>query len=142
MPRAFSEARKDQIRERLLRKGREYFIRYGLKKTSVDDLVKAAGISKGSFYRFFESKEALFLTIHEASEEALHRDMMQKLGELIKGWQEEGTVRPLDAGVAANMIASVYFIILQNELLGDDMFGRVREMFIECLVQFLCGESG
>lgn len=36
---------------------------HGYKKTSVDDLCKQAGISKGAFYLFFESKEALFCEV-------------------------------------------------------------------------------
>ena len=36
---------------------------YGYKKTSVDELCREAGISKGAFYLFFESKEALFCEV-------------------------------------------------------------------------------
>ena len=83
MAKAFTQSRKDIIRRNLINKGREYFIKYGLKKTSVDDLVKATGISKGSFYTFFSSKEALFLAIHEESESKLQEELMQKF-ELIE----------------------------------------------------------
>jgi AcrR family transcriptional regulator len=79
MPKAFTQLQIEQARLNLLKKGREFFIKYGLKKTSVDDLVKAAGIAKGSFYKFFESKDALFLAVHEASEEKLRTDLMRKL---------------------------------------------------------------
>ncbi|NBJ81933.1 TetR/AcrR family transcriptional regulator [bacterium 1XD42-94] len=36
---------------------------YGYKKTGIDDLCRQAGISKGAFYIFFESKEALFCEV-------------------------------------------------------------------------------
>ena len=36
---------------------------YGIRKTNVEDLTSAAGISKGAFYLFFDSKEALFFEI-------------------------------------------------------------------------------
>ncbi len=36
---------------------------HGYKKTSVDELCKQIGISKGAFYLFFESKEALFCEV-------------------------------------------------------------------------------
>lgn len=48
------------IRERLLSAGRELFSRYGLRKTTVEDITRAAGIAKGTFYLFFPSKEALY----------------------------------------------------------------------------------
>jgi len=79
MTKAFTQSNKDQIKRSLLKKGREYFIRYGLKKTSIDELVKAVGIAKGSFYKFFDSKGALFMAIHEESEEKFRTNMMQKL---------------------------------------------------------------
>ncbi len=63
MPRAFTEVEKEKIRERLFAAGRSCFTRYGLKKTTIDDLVKLAGIAKSSFYLFFESKEGLYAEI-------------------------------------------------------------------------------
>lgn len=61
MPRAFTETEKETIRRRLIESGRECFGRYGLAKTTIEDLVKPAGIAKASFYLFFESKEALYV---------------------------------------------------------------------------------
>ncbi|MGD9676520.1 MAG: TetR/AcrR family transcriptional regulator [Candidatus Bipolaricaulia bacterium] len=61
MPRAFTETEKEKIRSRLIESGRECFARYGLAKTTVEDLVKPAGIAKASFYLFFESKDALYI---------------------------------------------------------------------------------
>lgn len=68
MPKAFSEHEKDTIRAQMLEKGRKLFEKQGIKKTSVDELAKAAGISKGAFYLFYESKEELFLEILEGLE--------------------------------------------------------------------------
>ncbi len=45
------------------------FTSYGLKKTSIDDIVNACNIGKGTFYRFFQSKEELYFTILEKEEE-------------------------------------------------------------------------
>lgn len=60
---AFDEREKTMIRERLLTRGKETFARYGLLKTTIRTLAKAAGISTGSFYLFFPSKEDLFFEI-------------------------------------------------------------------------------
>jgi AcrR family transcriptional regulator len=68
MPRGFSEREKTIIRAALISKGRELFTLYGLKKTSVEDLARAAGISKGAFYLFYGSKEELLLEISEQFE--------------------------------------------------------------------------
>ena len=63
MPRAFKEEEKETIRAKLLEAGRACFLRYGLKKTTIEDVVGPAGIAKSSFYLFFESKEALFVEV-------------------------------------------------------------------------------
>lgn len=59
----FSETEKKNIQERLLINCEESWARLGYKKTSVDDLCRKAGISKGSFYLFYESKEELFCAV-------------------------------------------------------------------------------
>jgi len=87
MPKTFTPSKKDIIKLNLIKKGREFFIKYGLKKTSIDDLVRAVGIAKGSFYKFFESKESLFLAIHEASEAKLRTELLSKV-EKIKNPKE------------------------------------------------------
>ncbi len=59
----FTDSEKNQIRQQLLDSGRELFATYGLKKTSIEDLTRPAGIAKSSFYAFFDSKEALYLEL-------------------------------------------------------------------------------
>jgi len=76
MPRAFTDVERERIRERLLAAGRELFSRYGLRKTTVEELARASGIAKGTFYLFFPSKEALYA-------EVLLREAPRMLGELI-----------------------------------------------------------
>jgi AcrR family transcriptional regulator len=68
MPKAFSEQEKKIIRRRLLEEGHKLFATFGLRKSSVEALATAAGISKGAFYLFYESKEALFMDVVEDAE--------------------------------------------------------------------------
>lgn len=68
MARITSEQRK-QIHENLLVKGKELFTQYGFFKTSIDDIVNACGIAKGSFYSYFSSKEELFYAVLRKEEE-------------------------------------------------------------------------
>lgn len=63
MARSFTEREKENIKRSLLDACKQSWTQYGYKKTSVDDLCRAAGISKGAFYLFFESKEALFCEV-------------------------------------------------------------------------------
>lgn len=77
MPKGFSEHEKAQIRARLLQKGKEYFATYGVKRSNVEDLTRAAGISKGAFYLFYDSKEALFFELLVQFEDAYHTTLLQ-----------------------------------------------------------------
>lgn len=63
MARSFSEREKENIRKSLIDICKQNWTQYGYKKTSVDEICKQAGISKGAFYLFFESKEALFCEV-------------------------------------------------------------------------------
>ena len=63
MERSFTEREKENIKRSLREACKQSWTRYGYKKTSVDDLCRQAGISKGAFYLFFESKEALFCEV-------------------------------------------------------------------------------
>jgi AcrR family transcriptional regulator len=66
MPKAWNDREKQLVKAALLMEGRTIFEKYGVQKTTVDEIVKAAKISKGSFYLFYDSKEALFLDILDA----------------------------------------------------------------------------
>jgi len=58
---ALSEREQKAIKEKLIQNCRICWERYGYKKTGVAELAAMSGISTGSFYSFFPSKEVLFL---------------------------------------------------------------------------------
>ncbi len=60
MARSFTEQEKKNIRVKLLEECAKGWSKYGYKKTNIDELCARSGISKGAFYLFFTSKEALF----------------------------------------------------------------------------------
>ncbi len=63
MAKSFTKRERENIKRNLLEAGKESWTRYGCKKTSVDELCRQAGISKGAFYLFFDTKEALFCEV-------------------------------------------------------------------------------
>lgn len=63
MARSFTVQEKENIRKNLMETCKKSWTQYGYKKTSVDDICRKAGISKGAFYLFFKSKEALFCEV-------------------------------------------------------------------------------
>ena len=69
---AFTEYETEQLRKALMKETRRCAVTLGMKKTSVDQLTKAVGIAKGSFYKFYESKEMLFFAVLEGIHSELY----------------------------------------------------------------------
>jgi AcrR family transcriptional regulator len=78
MGKAFSIPEKAIIKKRLNEKGLELFSKFGLRKTSIDDITKATGIGRGTFYLFYQSKEDFFLSIIEDTELSIKKNIMEK----------------------------------------------------------------
>ena len=95
---AFSDFETEQIYKALLAETRRCAVRLGMRKTSVDQLTQAVGISKGSFYKFFDSKELLFFAVLE--------DIHTELYDVADGVLRENTGLP-PAERAANAILAV-----------------------------------
>jgi len=57
---------KEARREHILRSAIRCFGRRGYHTTTIDDIAAEAGVSKGTPYVYFESKEALFAQLHDA----------------------------------------------------------------------------
>jgi len=53
----------EDIKVRLLDEARLIFARYGYNKTTVDDIAKAVGKGKSTFYYYFKSKEEIFKSV-------------------------------------------------------------------------------
>lgn len=59
----FTDQQRLEIRQKLLESAQRHALHEGVQKTSLDTLTSDAGISKSSFYKFYESKEQLFLEV-------------------------------------------------------------------------------
>ncbi len=79
MATAFSEQEKSIINKRLKEVAKEFLTKYGVKKTTIDQLVQEVGISKGAFYSFYESKEILFFHVMEDYQINLINDIKTKI---------------------------------------------------------------
>lgn len=64
MPR-IAEAARSARRDQIISAGLACFARSGYHATTMADVAAQAGVSKGTPYLYFESKQALFLALHE-----------------------------------------------------------------------------
>ena len=109
--------------ERVLAAALEVFGRYGFRKASMDEIARAAGISRQGLYLHFASKDALFRA-------AVSHELDTALGEVSRSLDEEGVgleqrvVAALDAWLGryvGSMLAPDIRNLLQNRAmqLGD-----------------------
>ena len=95
-----------------------------MRKTSVEKLAEAVGISKGSFYKFFDSKELLFFAVLED----IHTECFAAAQ---KSLQENATLLPADRTAAAILAACRWisktkaFVFIEND--ADFLLHRLPE---------------
>lgn len=93
------EARRDDIRskeltrERILDSAMQAFAERGYHDTSMDDIVRAAGLSKGGIYFHFPGKESLFFALVNRLADALESSARLSIE------QEHGAVGRVDAAL-------------------------------------------
>ena len=84
MATAFTTEEKEVIRKKLHKVAKECLQRYGVKKTTVDQMAALADISKGSFYNFYSSKEMLFFAVLEEYQIDVMNRLTEQLGMEVK----------------------------------------------------------
>lgn len=106
--------------QRILDAAADLFIHYGYDKTTVDDIARAAGISKGAIYLHFKSKDDLFegLLIREMTTHA------EKWLELIEADPQGGTI----AGMYKNTLYALSSSPFMAAMLKQD--GRVLGSYL------------
>ena len=117
----------------------DLFVEHGFAATKLDDVARLAGISKGTLYLYFDSKEALFEAVvreivipqverseglvaeHDGSQAAL----LQKL--VLNWWQSVSTTRI--CGIPKLMIAESANFPKTARFFVDNVLNRVRRIF-------------
>ncbi len=75
----FTEKEKERVRKALKQAASDCISTVGMRGATVDRLAKSAGISKGAFYEFYDTKELLFFEVLEDWHGALYRAAMDVL---------------------------------------------------------------
>ena len=107
--------RKDERPSELVAAALDLFVERGFAATRLDDVAARAGVSKGTLYLYFESKEALFKAVIEeaivpllaSAEDVIANDQgtsIDLLRRLLNGWWEQIGATRL-AGVPKLIIA-------------------------------------
>ena len=79
MPKSYSEQEREYIRKRLKEEAAKCLARYGVRRTTVDEIVKRVNIPKGTFYLFYKSKELLLFEVIQEQQEHVNRELFQTI---------------------------------------------------------------
>jgi AcrR family transcriptional regulator len=79
MPKAFSEHERGIIQTRLKEEAQQCLLTQGMRKTTVDELVRRVNIPKGTFYLFYPSKEMLFFDVLMSFHDQVQADLLEHM---------------------------------------------------------------
>lgn len=84
MPKSYSDQEREYIIQRLKEEAAKCLAQYGVRRTTVDELVKRVGIPKGTFYLFYKSKELLLFEVIQDQHDAINNELAAALAQVSK----------------------------------------------------------
>lgn len=69
----------EQTRQQIINAATRLFVRKGFFGTSISDLSKAAGLTKGALYHHFENKDALFFAVIESVRQTWNKTVVREV---------------------------------------------------------------
>ncbi|EIO7564267.1 bile-regulated transcriptional regulator BrtA [Listeria monocytogenes] len=147
-------------KQRIIKSAKEVFQKQGYLKTSVQDMVDAAGISKGTFYNYFTSKEELAIVIFKQEYSVLHQCLEYTMAQdgakkdnfteclkiIIHFYTENGEI--LNITFSQTMIDDDFNAFLQNVRLKNmewvkyqllEVYGEETKPYINDITMLLSG---
>ncbi|WP_026525145.1 MULTISPECIES: TetR/AcrR family transcriptional regulator [unclassified Butyrivibrio] len=82
MPKCYSDEEREYIIRRLKEEAAKCLAQYGVRRTTVDELVKRVNIPKGTFYLFYKSKEILLFEVIQEQHDAINNGLAQALSKI------------------------------------------------------------
>jgi len=76
--------------EQILEAAKELFSRYGLSKTTVGEIAKAANVGKGTIYLYFTSKEEIFFAVFKRLNESFFEKVEGEVFKETTAYQQLG----------------------------------------------------
>lgn len=120
MPKSLSENERVYIKQRLIEEAKYCLAHYGIKKTTVDEIVRRAKIPKGTFYLFYDSKELLLFDVFNL----LHDEYQEILLKDISGFKED-----LNADKLTEIIFKLYKTMDDSFMLKLMTNGELEMLF-------------
>ncbi|HIY22793.1 MAG TPA: TetR/AcrR family transcriptional regulator [Brachybacterium sp.] len=105
LPESAATRRRENTRTKLVRASLEVFVEKGIDGATVDDLVSAAGFTRGAFYSNFSSKEEVFTALFDEVTAELIAIANTAVGSAVSDGECTGSQSPPDLDDAGVMLA-------------------------------------
>lgn len=123
VPKSYSESERAYIKERLMEEAEKCLAQYGIRKTTVDELVRRVNIPKGTFYLFYESKERLLFDVILRLNDEIQEQLLREIS---------GLAEVPDAETLTDTIFRIYQR-LDDSFLPQIMMDGEMELFMRSL---------
>lgn len=120
---------RENTRARLLEAAADVFAEKALRRVTVDDLVGAAGFTRGAFYSNFESIEELFFEVYAGQADLMLAALRTAIDEIPTAEFSLASMRPVLG--ALHPFGRRWFLIQNEFTLLAVRDARAREKFIE-----------
>ncbi len=127
-------------REIIISSALDLFRHYGYRRTSMEDIARAAAVAKGTLYLYFKSKDELF--------EAICRTLAERVAEGVA--EADALDLPLERKLAALMEAKLGFVyrwilssphaaelVDSGSRLKENVFGDVHDQFQDAVLRLV-----
>lgn len=131
MPTAFTREQQENIREQLFQAGISLSKTMGMQGMTVSKLAVAAGIAKGSFYNFFESKETFILELTRYSGEKIQQFFLY-----LSDMRED-----VDVGTVVNLIKGMYAMRESRDTMIEGSLENSIEVMLRMLEIYISGKG-
>lgn len=122
--------RKQKTKMKIIRAAWNLFYKYGYDDTTVDEIITASDTSKGSFYHYFESKDALLSSLSDLFDEKYEELSVNLLPDMTccekLSYLNHELFKMIDESINVDLLARLYSSQLitkaSQHLLDEDRF--------------------
>jgi AcrR family transcriptional regulator len=111
-------SRRQERADRILDAAAELVLRWGYKKTTIDDIAKQAGVAKGTIYLHWKTREDLFMALLTREDLKLAEDMKQRIASDPEGATLRGFVKQTTTALMKNPLMKALFLN-DTDMLGE-----------------------
>jgi AcrR family transcriptional regulator len=117
-----------QIKELIIKKAGELFGKFGLSKTTLEDIAKEVGMAKSSLYYYFNSKEQIFSAVLEKETEIFKQRLLSAMQNILDP-REKIKIYTLVRMQCMRDLLNMYSALREDYLKHYEFIQKMRESY-------------